>query len=70
MENHGLVKLVTLGMAAAITDHEEAETQEDSQIIIIIIIIIIRFVKRQNVKRLPWLGDRCLSCGCSISEAV
>jgi len=25
-------------------------------IIIIIIIIIIRFVKRQNVKRLPWRG--------------
>jgi len=24
------------------------------EIIIIIIIIIIRFVKRQNVKRLPW----------------
>jgi len=25
-----------------------------AQLIIIIIIIIIRFVKRQNVKRLPW----------------
>ena len=31
MENHGLVKLVTLGMAAAITDHEEEQTQEDGQ---------------------------------------
>ena len=27
---------------------------------IIIIIIIIRFVKRQNVKRLPWRYDDCL----------
>jgi len=35
----------------AITADNEGETVDAE---IIIIIIIIRFVKRQNVKRLPW----------------
>jgi len=52
--DHGDI-IATERSSVVVSDESKTSTTDvEEQLQLIIIIIIIRFVKRQNVKRLPW----------------